>query len=1201
MGVVRGDNSLFFATALDNSALRRGSFDAVSLIQNMSSKIAAINPFAALAIGAVAAFATISAQAYTMSKNFEQAMKEVETISSATQNNFKGISQSVFELSKITPDGPEKLANAYYQIVSAGFDGAEGLKLLETAAKSAVAGVTDTLTAADGITTVLNAFKIEAENSNEVADILFKTVQLGKTTFAELAANLSTVAPIAAASNIPFQEIAAAVASLTKQGVPTAQAMTQIRSAIISTNEVLGDGWTNTLNLQEAFQLLYKEAEGSQTKLTEMVGRVEAVSAILGVAGKNADGAAKDLEAMADAAGASTDAFDRMASSNVNQIEILRNRIRATTKGIGDAVLEMSNDIAGGLNDLLEPLDSVIVGLEQERLEVLKLESTIKNSNTSSEERIRLIQELKDKYPGLLANIDAETVSNEDLTKSLRAINQQLINKIILQEKEVEINDQNVSTKERLQNVLEREKTVQEQLVKIAEKEGKTIKENATLIEQAKDLLSQFSKEERDAGGRLINPLAEFSFQINQLETAQKNLNIQEQQGVKLQEEKNKLAERLGLIIDDNNKKRDPEVDSQIAKIKAITKEQYDSNKQILKEYLESENKEIKAAAEKRKALFEFKIDPDGDKTFSDYLKAKEEQYKAYAIAIENNEIELADKLKTQYKLKQDDYVTYLRQLYSETEDIYKRIDILNALNGINLQPRKIAEAVSTIKPEPIVLDFKIDTTSINAIEREINRLEEERKAALTQSERDLLQIKIDAKRKELEIANNNVKKEEDLYQNLTRSIRDLNNKQLRDYIDYWKKKLKVAKKGSDAAAEAEGNIQNATEAIADNTVEALDKISGVLGEASSIFRKFGDEDTAQLLDQLSGVAQGAGELAKGIATNNPLDIIKGSLSILSSALTVEVVSDTAKFEAAIKELEKSIEKLDYVISKSIGQDRLTNRSKAIEDLEELERQAELAKQAELEARKEVKLLGITIGKKGEGSGTDPEKLEEIEQKAEDARRKAEELREQLDELYTGTTQSTIVDNIIAGLKEGKKSVADFADNFKDLMQDALLKAFQIKYLEKEIEKFYEAFSEAGSDSSYTVAEINALRELYDRIINGAQDDIDAINAILEDSGIDRLGSEADNTPNGLQGAIRRELTEETGSELTGLFRGYYDLSKQHFELAQKEYTLSNNIVEFSEQIANNTAQTVLELQSAIRQLELIAENTDKLYIEAIT
>ena len=207
MGVVRGDNSLFFATGIDNTRLKSGANEAVGLIQGMTNKISKINPFAALGVGALAAFTLVSNSAYKLAKDYEHAMKEVQTISSAANKDFKGLSRDILNISKTTPEAPEKLAKAFYQIASAGYDGAEGLDILRISAKSAVAGVTDTITAADGITTILNAYKIQADETESVSDSLFNTVKLGKTTFSELAASISNVAPIAAASDIPLNQL----------------------------------------------------------------------------------------------------------------------------------------------------------------------------------------------------------------------------------------------------------------------------------------------------------------------------------------------------------------------------------------------------------------------------------------------------------------------------------------------------------------------------------------------------------------------------------------------------------------------------------------------------------------------------------------------------------------------------------------------------------------------------------------------------------------------------------------------------------------------------------------------------------------------------------------------------------------------------------------------------------------------------------
>ena len=129
-----------------------------------------------------------------------------------------------------------------------------------------------TETAADAITTILNAYKMSAEEAGTVSDQLFTTVRLGKTTFGELGASIAQVAPIAAAYGISIDQVLGAVASLTKQGTPTAQAMTQIRAAIQGTAGELGDAAFQGRTFQEALQLINEKAGGSASKMKEMLG-----------------------------------------------------------------------------------------------------------------------------------------------------------------------------------------------------------------------------------------------------------------------------------------------------------------------------------------------------------------------------------------------------------------------------------------------------------------------------------------------------------------------------------------------------------------------------------------------------------------------------------------------------------------------------------------------------------------------------------------------------------------------------------------------------------------------------------------------------------------------------------------------------------------------------------------------------------------
>ena len=235
---------------------------------------------------------------------FAQSMAQVNTILDDNGGQVKGMTLAVRDLSAELGIAANELSNGLYQALSAGIPADNAIDFLAIASKAAVAGATDVTSAVDLMTTVLNAFKLESSETARVADVLFQTVKLGKTTIGELSQSLALVAPLAASSGVSIEEVAAAVATLTKQGTPTAQAMTQIRAALVATNDVLGDGWSKTMSLQDAFKAVAKQAGGSQVKLRKLTKSVEAMGAILATTGDSAKGAAADLKSIEGAAGA---------------------------------------------------------------------------------------------------------------------------------------------------------------------------------------------------------------------------------------------------------------------------------------------------------------------------------------------------------------------------------------------------------------------------------------------------------------------------------------------------------------------------------------------------------------------------------------------------------------------------------------------------------------------------------------------------------------------------------------------------------------------------------------------------------------------------------------------------------------------------------------------------------------------------------
>ena len=333
-------------------------------------------------IGATAALGAVTISA----AKFNTQMARAWTMAGGGIGQFRKMRKEVRELSGDLGIAKDELANGLYQALSAGVPEDNAITFLATAAKVAVADGSDVATAVDGITTVLNSYKISADKSEEVTDLLFSTVANGKTTFGELATSLSTAAPAAAALGVPLEQLLAATASITKQGTPTAQAMTQIRAALTGLSKELGDGWSKSMSFQDALQLVYDRAGGSNTKLLKMLGTTEAVAAVLQTAGRSAQAANADLGAMANSAGALKNAFDK-----VNQFrhwQRLSQTIKSNMTRIGTVIDKVIRPVVDAVTNSLDKWDdndAFFQQLEQSltriRNTVIGLYQTIKNGD----------------------------------------------------------------------------------------------------------------------------------------------------------------------------------------------------------------------------------------------------------------------------------------------------------------------------------------------------------------------------------------------------------------------------------------------------------------------------------------------------------------------------------------------------------------------------------------------------------------------------------------------------------------------------------------------------------------------------------------------------------------------------------------------------------------------------------------------------
>ena len=277
------------------------------------------------AVSAVAAVPLLSG--LKIYADFQQQMATVATMlsDSDAEKYMDGFTKGIRKMAVSFGESTEALSGGLYDILSASIAPAKALDVLGVAAKSAKAGLTDTRTAADAITTVLNSYGLAAEQAGDVSDWLFGIVQRGKTTFAELAPQIGMVASTAASAGLPLDELGAMIATLTRNGLRTTTAIDSVNGILRSFLKPSSEA--TALAKQLGFEmntttLKTKGLHGVMEKLAKLPPDVLAKlfpdsAALRGIvpALNNLKGFESDLDAMQSRAGLADKAFAKLSKT----------------------------------------------------------------------------------------------------------------------------------------------------------------------------------------------------------------------------------------------------------------------------------------------------------------------------------------------------------------------------------------------------------------------------------------------------------------------------------------------------------------------------------------------------------------------------------------------------------------------------------------------------------------------------------------------------------------------------------------------------------------------------------------------------------------------------------------------------------------------------------------------------------------------
>ena len=312
-----------------------------------------------------------------MAMDFEDAMAKVNTIADTTEVPLAELEKAILDLSNQTGISSTEIASNVYDAISAGQKTGNAVNFVSNSPKLARAGFADAGSALDVLTTIMNAYGLEASEVTRVSDVLIQTQNLGKTTVGELSSSMGKIIPTAKANGVALEQVAAGYALMTSNGVATAESTTYMNSMMNelgksgtkvsdTLKEKTGKSFLELMkdgaSLSDVLQIISDSTKEQGLAFGDLWGSAEAGKAGLILLGDSAAVFNGTLEQMQNSTGATETAFDKL-NTNSYTIQKALNQLKNTAIELGSAVMSVLAPVIVALAEKIKAFTTWFSGL----------------------------------------------------------------------------------------------------------------------------------------------------------------------------------------------------------------------------------------------------------------------------------------------------------------------------------------------------------------------------------------------------------------------------------------------------------------------------------------------------------------------------------------------------------------------------------------------------------------------------------------------------------------------------------------------------------------------------------------------------------------------------------------------------------------------------------------------------------------------
>jgi TP901 family phage tail tape measure protein len=317
---------------------------------------------------------------FKFGKDFESELSKVVGLVGVSRNQVDAWGKDILELAPELGKAPRELADALFFVTSAGIRGAEAMEVLEMAGKASAAGLGETKTIADLVTSAMNAYGKENLSAAQATDIVTAAVREGKAEASELAATMGAVLPLASEMGVTFDQVAATQAAMTKTGTDAAEAATQLKGIMAGLIKPSKQAEGQLAKMGTSSSELRKKIreEGLLSALMELkeltnkygeeamarvFPNIRALMGVLDLMGSNLDSNIETFDKVSNSTGILDDAFkaasdtiDFKFNQALSQIQSTAIKFFDVVKALLVPVLEKFVDVLGFIGDKFSSL-----------------------------------------------------------------------------------------------------------------------------------------------------------------------------------------------------------------------------------------------------------------------------------------------------------------------------------------------------------------------------------------------------------------------------------------------------------------------------------------------------------------------------------------------------------------------------------------------------------------------------------------------------------------------------------------------------------------------------------------------------------------------------------------------------------------------------------------------------------------------------